>query len=175
MQNMLNEYLEAINVFYIVYLSISFVLFILMAVFNFKTLEKMSTYRLILLYIALPYLWFRYYVEKWFDIKQKEASTNNIRYIYTEGKEPAELLIVTNCNNIDKTIDKLINDKQIDCWAYFKEGILKLNDEDFALLKKIGVGAYVGVMTRIDSEKKLKDFNATQEEIKISKKLMKLI
>ena len=65
MHNMLNEVWEFIHIYCIIYFLISSLLFIITAILNFRCLKKMSTYRLILLYLALPYLWFRNLFKKY--------------------------------------------------------------------------------------------------------------
>jgi len=51
--------LEMINAIYSMYFILAFIAFALMIIFNFKVLKTMSTARLILLYITLPILHFR--------------------------------------------------------------------------------------------------------------------
>lgn len=59
MHNMLNF----INIIYKVYFLVALICFVLMAILNFKALQKLSTAKLILLYIALPALYFRSFAE----------------------------------------------------------------------------------------------------------------
>jgi hypothetical protein len=60
--------LEFLNVYYIVYFSFAFISFALMAVFNFASLKKMSTAKLIVLYLVLPALHCRALLN-WIDSK----------------------------------------------------------------------------------------------------------
>jgi len=59
MHNMLSEMLKFMHFYCVVYFTTSLVLFIMMAILNLNILKRMSTYRLILLYSILPYLWFK--------------------------------------------------------------------------------------------------------------------
>jgi len=55
--------LELMNAIYVGYFLIAFVSFLSMIILNFETLKKFSTAKLILLYIALPILHFRSFLE----------------------------------------------------------------------------------------------------------------
>jgi len=60
----MHDFIEFIRVAYVVYFLTASMLFLFGAIFNFRYMKDMSTYKLILLYISMPLLYVRAFYEK---------------------------------------------------------------------------------------------------------------
>ena len=92
------------------------------------------------------------------------------KFFYTED-EKGNVVEKTTDKAVDQEIEDLLDIYEIDCYCYFRDGV-KLKPKELDKLKEIGVTTYIGICARMHSESELKDFNATEKEIEISKYLI---